>query len=138
MPGGDGKTVVKVLKHYGAPTLEGTMKQAYITEPVRGKAKSFFMTASILLATSLACGVGVGLTFRCSLYTFYICLAIISPLVLLALCGWATHRRLYRGARSGMAIWSLLKYAVQSDEYRIFPDPINYSDHVWWWYYRDR
>jgi hypothetical protein len=98
----------------------GKMKQAYIPIPVRGKAKSFFMAVSILLAASLTCGAGVGLAFRCSLYTFYICLAVISPLVLMALCGWATHRRLYRGARSGMAVWPLLKYAVQSNEYRVF------------------
>lgn len=92
-------------------------KRAYITEPVRGKAKSFFMAASILLLASLVPGVGVGLAFRCSLYTFYICLAVFTPLLLFFFCARGAHRRLYRGARDGMTNWPLLKYAVRSEEY---------------------
>ncbi len=91
------------------------MKQTNIPIPARGKAKSFLIASTILLTTSLACGAGVGLAFRS---TFWICVAVISPLVLMVLCLWATHLRLYRGAKSGMNLLQLLKYAVMSDEYR--------------------
>jgi hypothetical protein len=115
-------------------------KTAYPTEPVRGTLQSFMIAATVLLPASLAPGIIVGLAFRCTLPTFYICLEVISALVLMVLCMWATHKRLYRGARSGMTFWPLLKYAVGSDEYRVFPssDPwfdwlVNYNQ-----YYRHR
>ncbi len=90
------------------------MKQTNIPIPARGKAKSFLIASAILLTTSLACGAGVGLAFKS---TFWMCVAVISPLVLMVLCLWATHLRLFRGAKSGMNLLQLLTYAVKSDEY---------------------
>lgn len=100
------------------------MKQTITTK--RSRLNAFLIAATILLLTSVACGAGVGLAFRCSLYTFYICLEVISPLVLMVLCLWATHLRLYRGAKSGMGLIQLLIYAVGSDEYRDFGRPVNW------------
>ncbi len=92
-------------------------KTAYITEPVRGNLQSFAITISVLLPASLLPGMIVGLAFRCSLYAFSLCLVIFGLGMWFFFWGQGADKRLYRGARDGMAIWPLLKYAVQSIEY---------------------